>query len=244
MARILVFQHHPKETPGRLGLTLRDHGFKLDIRKLYLDEDDAGSLPSDIDDVRGLIVLGGTQNVGEHHWWMQPELNLIRKAHDAQLPVFGICLGAQMIASALGGQVGPMAQTEAGFTTVNLTVPAQTDRLLSGQRWATPQFQVHSQEIKELPAGATLMATGEQCKIQAFKAGLRTFGFQYHFECDRAMIDLFASEYPDSFSAAGVTPEVLERQCDEHYEIFARLGDRLSLNIATLGFTFNELLKA
>lgn len=245
MARIIVLQHAAIETPGRLGMTLRDHGFKLDIRRLDLPEAESAGVPSDLDDVRGVVSMGGPQNVGESHWWMGAELALLRAAHEAQLPVIGICLGCQLIAHALGGTVAKMAGgPEVGFTRVSLTPPAQVDRILSGQRWSMPQFQVHGQEVTKLPEGATLLATNGTSKVQAFRAGLRTYAFQYHFETDRKMIDAFAKENAGSFAAAGVTPEVLSRQCDEMYPMFARLGDRLCLNIATLAFTFNELLRA
>jgi len=244
MARIIVLQHEARETPGRLGMTLRDHGFKLDVRRLDLPEDQSPGIPEDLDDVHGVISMGGGANVGEDHWWMDRELALLRMAHDAKLPVFGVCLGAQTIAAALGGKTGPMESPEAGFTTVDLTVAGQTDRILSGQRWSAPQFQVHGQEVTEPPPGATLLATNDHCRVQAFKIGLRTYAFQYHFEVDRTMIDHLAEDDVETFEKAGVTQEVLSRQCDEHYPLFARLGDRLCSNIVTLAFTFHDLLKA
>ena len=241
MATVLILQHEASQTAGRLGMTLRDHGFKLDVRRLDLDP---AAVPSDLEDVHGVVSLGGAANISDRPAWLEAELNIIRMAHEAQLPVIGICLGHQLVAHALGGEVGPMESPEAGFVEVRLTPPGQTDRILSGQRWALPQFQSHGQEVKKAPPGAKVFGVSDACPVQIFMAGLRTFGFQYHFEMDRKAIDTVAAEQPGIFEKAGVSSAALSAQCDQHYPAFARLADRLSLNIATLAFTFDELLSA
>ncbi len=101
---IVVFQHADECRPGRLGLTLRDHGFRLDIRRV--DRGDA--IPPDFDNIDGVVSLGGPQYVTDSHAWIQRELDFLAKAHERGLPVVGICLGAQLIGKALGGEVGPM----------------------------------------------------------------------------------------------------------------------------------------
>jgi len=242
MARIVVFQHNDHETAGRLGLTLRDHGFRLDIRRP--DREGDAAVPADLDNIQGIVVMGGQQNVSDGLSWIQKEIDLVAQAHQAQLPVVGICLGAQIVAKALGGEVAPMDTPEAGFGPISVQVPGQTDRLLAGIRWNAPQFHAHAQEITKLPAGATLLASTPACKVQAFSAGLRTFAFQYHFELDRKQIDtLFDAEQP-RFESAGVTRDQLSDQADEHYATYARLGDRQCVNIASFAFTFEELLRA
>lgn len=233
---IIVFQHYRFDTPGRLGMTLRDHGFRLDIRKL--DEVGARGVPADYDNVEGVISLGGPQNVGENHPWMEPELAYLRGAHERQIPVIGVCLGHQMIAAALGGQVGPLegGRKEWGFTRVSLNSAGQIEPMLAGIAWDAMQFQAHGQEVKQLPPDATLLASSALCKVQAFRAGLRTFGFQYHFECDRAMIDEFIKDSAESIAAAGLTPADVVAQAESHYAMFARLADRLCVNLAAYLF--------
>ncbi|MEM1184318.1 MAG: type 1 glutamine amidotransferase [Planctomycetota bacterium] len=242
MARIVVFQHNDHESPGRLGLTLRDNGFKLDFRRPDVDGVDA--IPVDLDNVQGVIVMGGQQNVTDGLPWMQAEIAFVAKAHAAQLPVVGVCLGAQVIAKALGGEVEPMDTPEVGFAPVNIVGPGQTDRITAGIRWSSPQFHTHAQQITRLPDGAALLASSEACKVQAFYAGIRTFGFQYHFELDRKQIDTLFEADAAFFDKAGVTRDQLSVQADEHYATYARLGDRLCVNIASFAFTFEELLKA
>jgi len=243
--RILVFQHSKLDTPGRLGATLRDHGFKLDIRRVNLPPENGGApVPTDLDNVGGVISLGGpfyTRDI-DNTPWMQAEADFIKRAHDAQLPVVGICLGAQLIAHALGGKVEAMERPELGFHPVSILVPGQTDTMLAGIPWNSPQFHVHSDHVTEPPSGATVLAKSDACPIQAFKAGLRTYAFQYHFETDRPGITAFAKTNAGQFASVGLSPEVVERQAEEHYPMFARIGDRLSLNLATYSFPFERLL--
>ncbi len=242
MARIVVFQHSDAQNAGRLGLTLRDHGFRLDFRRPDLHAEAA--IPPDLDNVQGVLVLGGRQNVTDGLAWMDREIDFVRRAHEAQIPVLGICLGAQVIARALGGEVAAMAKPEVGFTKVDIVGPGQTDRILAGVRWSSQQFQSHGQEVTKLPPGATLLASSAQCKVQAFCAGIRTYAFQYHFEPDRKEIDGFFDRNKEMFEGAGVDRDTLSKQCDEHYPGFARLADRLCVNIASFCFTFEELMRA
>src|SRR5262245_32861350 len=106
---LLVLQHTADEDASRLGATLRDHGHRL--RTILLTNGQApSSLPADLDDVSGLVILGGPMNVdqAEQYPWMKREMELIRQAHAAGKPIVGICLGAQLIGAALGGEVAAM----------------------------------------------------------------------------------------------------------------------------------------
>lgn len=238
MARIVVFQHNAHAHAGRLGRALRDHGFRLDIRRTDLDP---GSIPPDLDDVHGLIILGGAQNVDEGHAFLGPEQAFIRAAHAANLPVVGICLGAQQIATALGGQVGRMPVPEVGVLPVNLTVPGQTETILAGVPWKCPQLQSHAYEINTLPPGATLLASSPVSKNQCFRAGLRTFGFQYHFECDIPMSVDMIDRSLHLVPPGGPDRAALIAQLNDNGEMFDRAADRVCLNLVTYAFTFDEL---
>lgn len=226
---IIVFQHDAKNKPGRLGMTLRDHAFKLDIRRL--DQGDA--VPNDFEDVDGVISLGGAANVDDKYAWLEKERDYLRAAHERGLPVVGICLGAQLIAQALGGDVQKAAQREAGFVDVRLKSVAHTDTILTGIAWNSPQFSLHRYEITKLPLGAVQLGYSVNCENQAFRVGMRTYGFQYHFEADRPMMNELLADARTDLHAAGMTTDEFSRDADKKYEMFARLGDRLSVNIAT-----------
>ncbi|MFG0283590.1 MAG: type 1 glutamine amidotransferase [Phycisphaerales bacterium JB039] len=242
MATLIVFQHGDLEGPGRLGATLRDHGFRLDIRRP--DRDGPGAIPPDLDNVHGVVSLGGDFNVTEPPAWMAPEMALLKEAHERRLPVIGVCLGAQMLAAALGGKVEPMDGPEWGMCPVSINTTGQVETMLAGIAWTSRQFQAHEQHVSQLPPDTTLLASSAQCRAQAFKCGLRSYGFQYHFECDRATIEAYAAKYAGTLARAKLTPDELKRQLDAHYPLFARTADRLCVNIATYAFPFARLLSA
>ena len=242
---IVVLQHEEACSAGRLGVTLRDHGLSTDVRRLDLPANHVFNrgrserqlgVPKDLDDVHGVVIMGGVQNVGDNTPWMQPELEFIKKAHGAELPILGICVGHQMIAHALGGQVGPMDKPEVGFVNVKVAVPGQTETLLAGLPWDHPQFQAHGQEVKALPPGAMALMSSAACKFQAFKAGVRTYGFQFHFELDRPMIDTLVQADATQCQLAGVSTQDIAAQADKHYAAFARAADRLCMNAAAFLF--------
>lgn len=230
---VIVFQHSNLSVPGRLGLTLRDHGHKLDIRRL----DKGDRVPPDLDGVDAVISLGGPQNLDEPRSkapWLDDEIAYVKTAHDAMLPVVGVCLGHQILAAALGGEVGPMEKPELGFHTVTLNPSGQTDTILAGLAWDMPQFHAHGREVKTLPPGATALASSKQCRVQAFRAGIRSYGYQFHFELDRDGVAAFARHDREDFANAGLTYDDVMKQADKHYPAFARMSDRLCVNIVTM----------
>jgi GMP synthase (glutamine-hydrolysing) len=243
---IIVFQHAAAEGLGRLAPILRDHGHVIDIRRLY----DAGTgrkgVPVDFDGVDGVISLGGPMNVTDDPRapWMDAEMAYLAEAHRRMLPVLGICLGAQMLAKALGGEVGAMTNAagqpsaEFGFAPVKLNLAGQTDTLLAGVAWTSEQFHVHGQEIKKAPDGATILASSAGCKIQAFKVGLRSYGFQYHFESTKPDIEGFvaATENRDLMQRAGISAGDVRAQLDQLYSEYDQLGQRIAMNFAQYMF--------
>lgn len=244
---ILVLQHAPSESLGRLGACLRDHGQKTDVRKLWLPPNAKNPhIPRDFDNIDAVISLGGPMNVGDPgHAWMAPELEYLRRAHERKLPIVGICLGAQLIAKALGGEVGFMeAGPEVGMRQIKTLVPGQTEITLAGIAWTSWQFHTHAQEVKTPPPGSTVFQSSDKCKVQSFRVGLRTFGFQYHFECDLPMIENWLKT--DTLCAqAGITNVNAEiASIREKYADYARLSDRLCVNLIEYVFPVSRRIVA
>lgn len=243
---ILIFQHTPTEHAGRLALTLRDHARRLDVRRLDLPESRTNPhVPTDFDGVDAVISLGGPMNIGDDLPWMSREMEFLAAAHRRNLPIVGICLGAQLIAKALGGDVQPLADgPEWGMADVMQSPAGNTETILAGIPWVAPQFHAHGQEIAVPPPGATVLQRSDRCKVQSFKAGLRTYGFQYHFECDLAMIEEFLFSGDPQMLAAGIDAEQAMQEARMQYEVYARTSDRLCVNLTSFLFPVSRAITA
>lgn len=224
---IVVFQHEPTEGPGLLAEVLRDHGHRLRVVRLFAGD----AVPPDLANVHGVISMGGNANVGENarYPWLPEEIDFLKRAHAAGLPTMGVCLGAQLIAAALGGEVGPMDTPEVGWQPVKLTFPGTTDPVFAGIPWSSRQMHLHGQEVKKLAPGAVALASSPACPIQAFRAGARTYGFQYHFEWTVADIDSLAHDV--LMQRAGMPALRLRQETRANYPTYRRLGRRLCQNL-------------
>ena len=99
---ILVFEHSDVTGSERLGETLRNHGHVLRVVSLHLGD----AVPYDLDDVDGVVCCGGAGSaLDDGQSWLEPQMDLLREAHERQMPIVGICLGSQILARALGGEV-------------------------------------------------------------------------------------------------------------------------------------------
>jgi GMP synthase-like glutamine amidotransferase len=226
---IIVLQHSDHCKPGRVGLTLRDHAFRLEI----IRPDKGEPIPADLDDVDGVVSLGGPQSAYDSTKWIQQEIEFLREAHNRSLPIVGVCLGHQLLGKALGAEVAKMEKPEVGLCPVDILPAGQTDTILAGVAWRAPMFQIHNDHVTDTPPGATLLASSKHCKVQAFRAGLRSYGFQFHLEADREIMNTIVADSPRDLQAAGVSQADIKQQADKHFEMFSRLSDRICLNIAT-----------
>ena len=119
--------------------------------------------------------------------WIQHEIAAIREAVHRGIPVLGICLGAQLIARALGARVFRNPEKEIGWSPLHWTAAATTDPLFHGFSAPETVFQWHG-ETFDLPPDAEWLAYSEACRNQAFRAGAGVYGLQFHLEVTPAMI--------------------------------------------------------
>ncbi|MDP6706367.1 MAG: type 1 glutamine amidotransferase [Alphaproteobacteria bacterium] len=178
--RFLVFQHIAVEHPGIFRRFLAEDGIAWDVVEL-----DAGEPIPALDGYDALWVMGGPMDVWEEadYPWLPAEKAAIREAvEDRAMPFLGFCLGHQLLAVALGGSVGQMAEPEVGFMQVTAQAAARQDPLFDGAEPALICFQWHGAEVTELPPGAQILASSPGCPVQAFRAAPRAWGFQYHVE--------------------------------------------------------------
>lgn len=186
MRKLLVFQHVPFEILGTLNPLLKRAGFRIRYVNFGREPDATPSL----DGYAGLIVLGGPMSVYdvEAHPHLVTETRLVREAIERDMPILGICLGAQLIAAALGAEVRPNPEKEIGWYDIQRTAAGCDDPLLGHFADAERLFQWHGDTF-DVPAGAVHLATSPTCRDQAFRYGDNVYGFQFHLEVDEPLID-------------------------------------------------------
>ena len=186
MRRLLVFQHVSFEILGTLHPLLKQRGFRI----RYANFGRHPHAKPEVDRYNGLVVLGGPMNVDdcERHPHLALEVELIRQAIEQGLPVLGICLGAQLVAKALGAPVSANGAKEIGWHEVSPTPAAKDDPLFRDFGEGERIFQWHSDTF-ELPAGAVSLAASRTCPRQAFRYGANVYGFQFHLEVDEFLIE-------------------------------------------------------
>ena len=178
--KILVFQHIAVEHPGVFRDFMREDG--VEWRAVELD---AGESIPDLGGYDALWVMGGPMDVWEDdlHPWLEAERTAIREALlERKLPFLGFCLGHQLLAQALGGEVGPAAEPEIGIFDVELTEAGRASPLFEGVPATHACLQWHGAEVLQPPAGARVLAASPACAVQALGVGGHAFSIQYHVE--------------------------------------------------------------
>ncbi|GAA4700451.1 type 1 glutamine amidotransferase [Phytohabitans rumicis] len=202
MDTALVIENDPSDDPRRLGEWLTEAGLRLDVLRPYAGD----ALPPDLDGYAALVVLGGEQSAYPPRApWFDDVEALLRKATRHGVPTLGVCLGAQLLATAHGGVVERSAAgPEIGPALVGRRDAAESDLLFRYVPLAPDVLQWHLDEIVELPAGAVLLAASTRYPHQAFRLGERAWGLQFHIECDTAMIADWARSAPEGYEAEDV----------------------------------------
>ena len=185
MRKLLVLQHVQSEPLGVLDPLLRSAGLR--IRYVNFARDPFAQVDASRYD--GLIVLGGPLNVdqAESYPHLTHEIEVIRTALSREVPILGICLGAQLLAAALGARVHPAPVREIGWYPLKLTAAAQTDALFQHLNSSTPVFQWHAYTFTD-PSETVHLASSDSCANQAFRYRDFAYGLQFHLEVDAALI--------------------------------------------------------
>jgi GMP synthase (glutamine-hydrolysing) len=191
MKRILALQHAWECPMGLLAELLDEYGLAYDTINV---EQTPLPAPAAYD---AIIALGGPQhvyNIDKYPYFIA-EKALIQRAVADGIPFLGICLGAQLLAAALGGSVSQHSLIEIGFYDVPFTAAGQQDPLFANLPGYQKVFHWH-EDAFELPPGGILLASNTTTRNQAFRYGSNAYGLQYHIELNSELLDLWL-ERPD-----------------------------------------------
>jgi GMP synthase-like glutamine amidotransferase len=186
--RIHYIQHEEFETPGSILEWAAKRGHPVTRTLIYMQ--DAGAALPAIEDFDWLVIMGGSMNAYEEdkYPWLGAEKRFAAEAVQAGKTVLGLCLGAQLLAVALGGRVTRNRYREIGWHPIRLTGAAKENRCLSFLPEEPVVFQWHGDTFSELPPGAVHLAESEACAHQAFVYRERVFAFQFHLENNEAIL--------------------------------------------------------
>jgi GMP synthase-like glutamine amidotransferase len=197
--RVHWLQHVPFEGLGTIEPWLRARDAHVTTTRLF-----AGETLPDLSDPGALdlvIAMGGPMSVNDEERlpWLTGELRFIREAIERDVAVLGVCLGAQLIAKAMGARVYRNAEREIGWWPITGTSDAP-----EAPRWArkgvtSPVFHWHG-ETFSLPIGSEVLASSPGCEHQAFRIGSRVLGIQFHLETTPALVGAMATHCADDFA--------------------------------------------
>lgn len=212
MSRVLYIQHGEHDHPGLFATTLHQHGVPLEILHVWRGD----PVPTRPEAWAGLVLGGGYMSAYqmERFPFLRDEIALIRAARVSRTPVLGLCLGAQLMAAALGGHVFPNRTKEIGFFDVRFEPAAETDALWQGH---TATFQpVHwHEDTFSLPPQAVRLASSCLTANQLFRVDDTHYGMQFHLEIDALVLTEMVKTADGWLAENGVDPEGLLRTAIE-----------------------------
>ena len=223
--RVLSIVHGPNARSALFGDVIREARHELVERSFAF-----GEPPTDPERYDAVMVFGGAMNVHEidGHPWLTDEQRALSRVLEAGIPVFGVCLGSQLLASVAGARVSRAPVPEIGWYEVELTLEAAEDPVFAGLPERFRACQWHSYQF-DLPEGATLLARSPVCH-QAYRIDDNAWGTQFHSEVTREIfagwIDNYGSD-PDA-ALVGFDPEQARAELDRYIGRWNEIGRTLA----------------
>ena len=212
-------QHVPFEGPGIFQQALESRGFSVRSRLVSSE-----GLPPDSGDF--LLIMGGPMSVNDSDVWITQELHFLQTSMKRNIPILGVCFGAQLLARALGASVTRGPVFEIGMVPVTLTYEARFDPVFRQMPKSFPVFQWHGEGMT-LPQKAVPLAASAHFPVQAFQVQDRIYGLLFHLEMNEAGMRALCQECPEDMEQGGLSPEALHTQALPHLPALNPLADRL-----------------
>lgn len=187
-----MLQHVPWEGPGTIADEAAARGIPIGVVRL-----DRGEPVPPAEELGGVIVMGGPMSVHDtaEHPHLVHERRLLRDAVERDLPILGVCLGAQLLAAALDARVERGPLPEIGIGEVTLTAEGRGDAVVGSDADSIPVVHWH-EDTFHVPERGVLLAASALYRNQAFRLGRRAYAFQFHLEVDRELASAWAPKLP------------------------------------------------
>jgi GMP synthase (glutamine-hydrolysing) len=199
VAEVMIVQHVDCEKPGLILRFLEENGIAVGFVRGF----DGQKVPREMGNACGLVVMGGPMGVYEsgRYPYLVDEMRLIESALRESKPVLGVCLGSQLLASALGSPVTKGRQKEIGWFPVALRSEAAADALWHGVERSFTALHWHG-DVFDLPRGAVHLASSELTACQAFCYGRNAYGLLFHIEATAETLAGMTEAFPEELAEA------------------------------------------
>lgn len=221
-ARVLVIENDPIAPLDLVEEWLIDAGLEVDIVKPHLGQHMPSSIPAGY---QGLLVLGGTMGAhdDEEFSWLTAQRSLMKDAIATDFPFVGICLGAQVLATAVDGKSVRTPSPEAGVEKIKFSNAAADDKLFgSFAGKAIPAVVWHQDYIVDLPEDALILGSTEACPVHAFRIGQNVYGMQFHPEVSPETVSNWARPNNDVLKKLGKSAESALTEVTDNQEELGR----------------------
>lgn len=190
---MLVVQNEVDDPVALVGQWISEVGVDVEVIHAYRGETVPAALPAQYS---GAIAMGGYMGANDdiEFPWLIPARSLMKDLVANDIPFFGICLGGQLLATAVDGKVGPTPSPEIGVVSFRVTADAAQDAVfgkLAGKEVIAAEW--HKDYITDLPDEAVVLAGNDACPVQAFRIGQNVYGVQFHPEIDSEIFSSWAA---------------------------------------------------
>jgi len=213
MTRVLVVEHQADAGIGLVGERIERAGAELFV----VGPDTGREVPRSAEGYDGVVVLGGSPSPSDDSVsWFPNVRALIRDCLDREVPLLGICLGAQLLGLVAGGRTDLVAGgPEIGVYALQTTTVAADDPLLGDLPTRTRSLEWHFYEVRDLPAGAQPLMSSDRCAHQAFRVGPYAWALQFHLEALPHTAEAWSRGQDEVLAGVSLTGPRLARQMRE-----------------------------